>query len=147
MRRQVIVLAAALAMAPLGSQAADLVVWWEQGFYPQEDEAVAEIIAALEQESGQQIELIQPAQDEVFDKAQVALAAGRPPDFLYGTDVSWELWAHEDQLADLAGTLSPVLKLFDADIFEASTLAQRQDGPARALCPADGPTVQPYGAS
>ena len=33
MRRQAIVLAAALAMAPLGAQAADLVVWWEKGFY------------------------------------------------------------------------------------------------------------------
>ena len=31
-------------MAPLGAQGADLVVWWEKGFYPQEDEAVAEII-------------------------------------------------------------------------------------------------------
>ena len=40
MRRQVIVLAAALAMAPLGAKAADLVVWWEKGFYAQEDEAV-----------------------------------------------------------------------------------------------------------
>ena len=36
MRRQAIVLAAALAMAPLGARAADLVVWWEKGFYPQE---------------------------------------------------------------------------------------------------------------
>ena len=32
-------------MAPLGAQAADLVVWWEEGYYAQEDEAVAEIIA------------------------------------------------------------------------------------------------------
>ncbi len=49
MRRQAIVLAAALFMAPLGARAADLVVWWEKGFYPQEDEAVAETVAAFEQ--------------------------------------------------------------------------------------------------
>ena len=41
MRRQAIFLAAALIMAPLGAKAADLVVWWEKGFYAQEDEAVS----------------------------------------------------------------------------------------------------------
>ena len=54
---RVVVLAAVLAMAPLGAKAADLVVWWEQGFYPEEDEAVREIIAAFEQETGKQVEL------------------------------------------------------------------------------------------
>jgi multiple sugar transport system substrate-binding protein len=123
-----IVLAVALAIAPLGVNAADLVVWWEQGFYPQEDEAVEEIIAAFEQESGKQVELVQPAQDEVFDKAQAALVEGRPPDFLYGTDVSWELWAHEDQLANLEGTVRPVLDLFDADAVEAAMLVNGRTG-------------------
>ena len=50
--------AALIVMAPLGAQAADLVVWWEKGFYAQEDEAVAEIIAAFEQETGKQVELV-----------------------------------------------------------------------------------------
>ena len=42
-----VLLAAALSLAPLGAQAADLVVWWQRGFYAQEDEAVAEIVAAF----------------------------------------------------------------------------------------------------
>jgi hypothetical protein len=29
-------------MAPLGAKAADLVVWWEKGYYDQEDEAIRE---------------------------------------------------------------------------------------------------------
>ena len=85
MRTQSIILAAALALAPFGARGADLVVWWEKGFYPQEDAAVAQIVAAFEQGSGKQTELVQPQQDEVFDKAQAALAAGQPPDFLFGT--------------------------------------------------------------
>ena len=52
------ILATALMMAPLGAQAADLVVWWEQGFYPQENEAVSEIVTAFEQETGKQVELV-----------------------------------------------------------------------------------------
>jgi hypothetical protein len=39
---------AALLVLPISAAAADLVVWWEKGFYPQEDEAVAEIVAAFE---------------------------------------------------------------------------------------------------
>ena len=78
-------MAAAIILAPTGAKAADLVVWWEKGFYPQEDEAVAEIIATFEEDTGKRVELVQPTQEELFDMAQAALAAGRPPDFLYGT--------------------------------------------------------------
>ena len=65
-------------MAPLGARAADLVVWWEDDFHAQEDEAVAEIIAAFEQKTGKQVELVQPAQDEIFNEAEVG-ARGRAP--------------------------------------------------------------------
>ena len=58
MRSRTAVLAAMLAMAPLGAKAADLVVWWEKGFYPQEDEAVREVIAAFEQKTGKQVKLV-----------------------------------------------------------------------------------------
>jgi hypothetical protein len=73
------IFAAALVMAPLGARAADLVVWWEKRFYAQEDEAVAEIAAAFAQKTGKQVELVQPTQDEMFDRIQPALAAGQPP--------------------------------------------------------------------
>jgi multiple sugar transport system substrate-binding protein len=129
MRRQVIVLAAVLVLAPFGAQAADLVVWWEKGFYPQEDEAVAEIIAAFEQETGKQVELVQPAQEEMFDKAQAAIAAGRAPDFLWGTmSERWAAqWAYEGRLVDLGSAISPVfLALFDPDAIEAATFPDDQ---------------------
>jgi hypothetical protein len=58
MRRQAIVLAATLAMVPLRAQAADLVVWWEKGFFPGEEKAVAEVIAAFEQKTSKKVELI-----------------------------------------------------------------------------------------
>ena len=85
MRNRVVVFAVALVIAPPAAWAADLVVWWEQGFYPQEDAAVREIIAAFEQKTGKQVDLVEPAQSETFQKAQAALEAGQPPDFLYGT--------------------------------------------------------------
>ncbi len=62
MHSRAVIFAVALVIAPPFAQAADLVVWWEKGFYPQEDAAVAEIIAAFEQKTGKQVELVQPAQ-------------------------------------------------------------------------------------
>ena len=130
MRARAVVLAAALALAPLGAQAADLAVWWEQGFNPEEDAAVREIIAAFEQETGKQVELVQYAQDEMFGKVQAALAAGQRPDFLFGTNS--ERWAaqsaYQAQLVDLEGALGPVLDLFDGDTIEVSTLLNGKTG-------------------
>ena len=76
MRRSAVILAAALVIAPPGAEAADFVVWWFKGFYEREDAAVREIIAAFEQETGEQVELVQPAMDEMFEQANAALEAG-----------------------------------------------------------------------
>jgi multiple sugar transport system substrate-binding protein len=131
MPRLVLVLfVALLAMAPLGVRAAGLVVWWEKGFYPQEDEAVAEIIAAFEQDAGKQVELVQFEQDEILDKAQAAVLAENPPGFLFGqlSERYVPRWAYEDRLVDLHDALAPVLDLFDADAIEVSTLLNGSTG-------------------
>jgi multiple sugar transport system substrate-binding protein len=123
MRARPVVLALALVLAPLGARAADLVVWWELGFYPQEDAAIAEIIAAFEQKTGKQVELVQPPQQQIFAEAEDAVAAGQPPDFLFGFGARRVArWAYEDRLVDLEGVLAPVLDLFDADTLEVSTM-------------------------
>jgi multiple sugar transport system substrate-binding protein len=121
---------AAIVMAPLGAMAADLVVWWEKGFYIQEDEAVREIIGAFELETGKEVQLVQPYQDELPEKAQAAVEVGQPPDFLFGTtSPNWApRWAYEDRLADLKGALGPLLDLFDDDAIEVSTLLDGSTG-------------------
>jgi multiple sugar transport system substrate-binding protein len=130
MRTRAVVLAVAIVLAPLGARSADLVVWWDEGFYPQEDAAVAEIVAAFEQKTGKQVELVQIAQSEMFPKAQATLDAGQAPDFLFGTDGGTLMaqWAYEDRLVDLEGVLGPVLNLFDADTIDVSTLLNGKTG-------------------
>src|SRR5215207_4991874 len=110
MRTRAVLLAAALMLVPLGARAADLVVWWEEGFYPEEDRAVQELVAAFEAKTGKDVELVrQPhaAQAEVA----AAIKAGRPPDFLWGlggtTDPS-DQWAYEDRLVELDEALGPL---------------------------------------
>jgi multiple sugar transport system substrate-binding protein len=116
MRGRAIILAAVLMLVPLGARAADLVVWWEEGFTAGEDDAVKEIIAAFEQKSGRQVELIFSPQGELPTKILAALEAGHPPDFLYGLGgvaSHWVRWAHEGRLVDLADTLGPLTAQFD----------------------------------
>jgi multiple sugar transport system substrate-binding protein len=132
MRSRAIALAATLLLAPLAVHAADLVVWWEKGFYPQADEAVAEIVAAFEQDTGKEVELVQPTQAEIIKQAVDALRAGRAPAFLFSTDSSrFARWAYEDQLMDLARDIAPVLELFDADTVEVSTMLNGNAGQRR----------------
>src|SRR4051794_6838593 len=68
MRVRAILLAAALVLAPIATRAADLVVWWDEGFHPEEDQAVREIVAAFEHETGRRVELVLPSQDELTTK-------------------------------------------------------------------------------
>jgi multiple sugar transport system substrate-binding protein len=132
-RLRQIVLVGALAVAPLGAQAADLVVWWDKGWYAQEDEAVEEIVAAFEQETGKEVELSLYGYRQIFDETQAAIAAGKPPDFLLGNVSSRWLpqWAYEDRLLDLEGPLASLVGLFDADTIEAATLLNGRTGQRR----------------
>ena len=53
----VTVVVVALVMSPLGARAADLLIWWDEGHYAQEHEALEEVLAAFGQESGTQAEI------------------------------------------------------------------------------------------
>jgi multiple sugar transport system substrate-binding protein len=131
MRVRTILLAAALVLVPLAARGADLVVWWEKGFYPGEDEAVRELVAAFEHKTGKRIELVQHSQVELPMLAQAAVEAGLPPDFLWGfgpTTNKADQWAYEDRLADLAEPMGPLRELFDADALDQATLLNGRTG-------------------
>ena len=121
---------AALILAPVSAQAADLVVWWEKGYYPQEDEAVREIVAAFEQESGKQVELVFQQQAELPQKILTALDAGHPPDFVFGLWIVENVgeWAFDDQLADLSDAVGHFSDLFDSDALEREMLLNGKTG-------------------
>jgi multiple sugar transport system substrate-binding protein len=128
MRRQVIVLALALVLAPLGAQAADLVVWWEQGYNPEEDAAVRETIAAFEQGSGKQVELVFYEQTELPEELKAALEASRPPDVAFGIRIASYIsqWAFNDQLVELTDTVGFFTDLFDPDALTWYTLLNQK---------------------
>jgi ABC-type glycerol-3-phosphate transport system substrate-binding protein len=138
----ILIFGAAMVLAPLGAQAADLVVWWDQGVYPEQDAAVAELISAFEHKTGKDVELVQHPLWEMEDKARAAIAAGHTPDFIFGVSVDMSIvpWAYEDRLVELTDTLGSLQDLFDADLLATSTAAQRSHWSARPIRTADGPS-------
>jgi multiple sugar transport system substrate-binding protein len=130
MRARAVVLAAALILAPLGARAADLVVWWNEGYSAEEDEAVREIIAAFEQDAGKQVELLFHPEQELPDRLVTAVEAGRPPDFAFSIVNTRhdEQWAYGGRLVDLTDAVGQFSDLFDPDALDAVTVLDRTTG-------------------
>jgi multiple sugar transport system substrate-binding protein len=130
MRARAVVLAVAIVVAPLGAKAANLVVWWTEGFNPEEDAAVAELVAAFEDQTGTKVELV-PIRSDAAAEVKAAVEAGQPPDFLGGLGGIGDFadqWAYEDRLVDLDQTVGSLRELFDPDLLENATLLNRRTG-------------------
>jgi multiple sugar transport system substrate-binding protein len=130
MRRCTFIVAALFTMAPFGATASDLVVWWPEGFYVEEDTAVRDTIAAFEQGSGEQVELVLHPLEELPDKIVAALESGHPPDFVFGF---WRpnfirKWALEDRLVDFTDTIGRFSDLFDPNQLERAVLLDAKTG-------------------
>jgi multiple sugar transport system substrate-binding protein len=130
MRRHAIALAAVLALAPLGAEAADLVVWWDKAFYAQEEAALHETIAAFEQETGKQVDLVFHPDNELPGKLVAALASGQAPDFAFGNHLEDYIgqWAFDDQLVDLTDTVGHFADMFDPDALARVTWHNAESG-------------------
>ena len=130
MPRYTAILAAVLMLAPLGARGADLRVWWEQGFNHEEDAAVRETIAAFEQDSGKQVELVFYPQADLTDKILAAFAAGEPPDFAFGMWIADYIgqWAFDDRLVDLSDAVGSFTNLFDPDVLSWALLFNASTG-------------------
>jgi multiple sugar transport system substrate-binding protein len=115
MRAPAIIVAVAIVMAPFGARDADLVVWWDHGFYPAEDAALREVIAAFKQSSGKEIELVFYSGSELMDRIEAGLEGGQLPDFAFGTDVNRYMskWAYDDRLVDITEAVGHFSDLFD----------------------------------
>jgi multiple sugar transport system substrate-binding protein len=130
MRVCAIFLAAVLALAPLGARAADLVVWWEKGFYPEEDRAVEELVEAYEQKTGKKVQLDLVPQWELRERLEGALAAKLPPDLALGGHccLRTELWAATGLLADLSDVVLPIKVRFFPALLDHILLLNPQTG-------------------
>jgi multiple sugar transport system substrate-binding protein len=131
MRTAAVALAAMLLLTPLSARAADLVVWWEKGQAAEEDQAVREIVAAFEQKTGKQVELVLGVQEDLLADLVAALEAGRPtPDFVFTVvDIPYyERWAYEGRLVDLSDVIGHYSDLFAREALDSETVVNGTTG-------------------
>jgi multiple sugar transport system substrate-binding protein len=123
-------LAAVLILAPLSARSADLVVWWSEGYTVQEDEAIREIVAAFEQKTGKQVELVLHPEPELPDIVVAAVEAGKPPDLVFSVVIIQDdaQWAYDGRLVDLTDAVGHLSDLFDPDALDNVTLPDATTG-------------------
>ncbi len=88
-----------------------LEIWWDKGFYPEEDEALQQVLSEWEQETGNQVRLSLHNNDELFLKTERAIQADNPPDVLMNDAADRFLnpgLAWQGKLADLADLIEPI---------------------------------------
>jgi multiple sugar transport system substrate-binding protein len=109
-------LAAGVSAAPLltscgssGAGSSDaLTVWWNQGFYPSEDEAVVQIGKAWEQQSGARLDLQFYGTQDITQKEQSAVTAGNTPDICFAQKGLTPKYAWDGELADVTPVVESV---------------------------------------
>ncbi len=80
-------------------------IWWSQGFYPEETEALQKIVNDWENNSNIKVELTLYSEKDLPKQVENALTTGNLPDILYGQDADWTMiprLAWNNQLVDVS---------------------------------------------
>ena len=93
-----------------------LTIWWTKGFYPEEDEAIKQIVAQWEKKSGYPVELLFFNDNESLKITLLeTVTAEKPPDIVYNYELEFGIsprLAWEDKLADVSDVIEPVKSLY-----------------------------------
>lgn len=118
----------ALAFATIGlvgepAQAAQkLTVWWNKGYYPEEDAAMQKIVKDFEAQHKVEVDLSFAAQEELHKKITAALIARRVPDVAFSFYNDWQVvpkYAWEDQLADVSDLINELKPRYNEKMLQA----------------------------
>ena len=116
--------------APLNDENTVLRIFWNQGFYPEEDLALEKLIADWEAETNIPVELTLYSSDDILNQTTVALENGNPPDILFAHRADYTLqprWAWDGKLADVSDVLEPHQNDFSPAALEAAYLYNQQE--------------------
>jgi multiple sugar transport system substrate-binding protein len=88
-----------------GAQPNKLVVWWNKGYYPEEDAAMQKLVRDFEGKANVEVDLSFTAQEDLLKKITAAMIARRVPDVAFCFYNDWQVvpkYGWEDKLADVA---------------------------------------------
>lgn len=92
-----------------------LQIWWDKGYYLEEDEALRKVVRNWEKQTNNEVRLSFYTNDELSQKTQRAIQAGDPPDILMndGGDRTIGSLAWKGKLADVSSVIESVENIID----------------------------------
>jgi len=91
------------------AQASKVIVWWNKGYYPEEDAAMQKIVKEFENRAKVEVDLSFTAQEDLLKKINAALIAHRVPDVAFCFFNDWQVvpkHAWSGQLADCSDVVA-----------------------------------------
>lgn len=107
---------------PESIQSSPFKIWWSQGFLPEENEIITQLVSQWEKETGLKAELTLIPSNALIEETRKALAVGKQPDVLFSPDGDTNLFpqlAWNNQLANVSSILQPISNLFSPVALEA----------------------------
>jgi multiple sugar transport system substrate-binding protein len=108
--------ATGIPIAQTWAQPSPLVVWWNKGFYPQEDEALSRAVADWERRAGRKVELAFFSTHDIMPRVLSAVEARRPPDVAFSHVAEWThtpKLAWDGKLEDVSSVVEGAARLYD----------------------------------
>lgn len=100
-----------------------LVVWWNKGYYPEEDAAMQKIVKDFEAKQKVEVDLSFTAQEDLLKKITAALIARRVPDVAFCFFNDWQVvpkYGWDDQLADVSDLIKELRPRYNEKMLEVA---------------------------
>ncbi|MEM1168315.1 MAG: ABC transporter substrate-binding protein, partial [Cyanobacteria bacterium P01_H01_bin.35] len=102
-----------------------LTIWWNRGYYPEQEEALKKIVAEWEDKTDNKVKLLFFSEDDILQAAIDGLETGKPPDLLFSERAEYTLipqWAWEGKLVDVSDVIKPVKNLYSDTALKSAYL-------------------------
>ncbi len=117
------------SLNPTTPENKSLQVWWSEGYYPEETDAIQSTINEWEKTSQSDVELTFYSEKDLIQQAQNAIAAGKPPDIIYGYSIDLVLvpkLAWNDKLVEVSSVINPLKNDFSPEAIESVSYFNKQ---------------------
>lgn len=100
----------------------NLEIWWSEGYYPEETEAIRQAVTTWSEETDTPVELRFFSEKDLIQQTERAIATGSPPDVIYGYSLDFAVLpqlAWEGRLANVDDIVEPIADLYTQSALES----------------------------
>ncbi|WP_413167380.1 ABC transporter substrate-binding protein [Capilliphycus salinus ALCB114379] len=110
---------------PINNNDSSVRIWWTNGYYPEEDEAIQQIVQQWENESGFKAELNFLAEEVNLQRTKAAIETDNPPDIAYNPKGEFALnprVAWEGKGSEVSEVLEPMKNRYSSSAIRSTFL-------------------------